>query len=157
MNDHRKPLAGHPIDRRSFVGGAVSLPVVASVGLGATGCGANVPSETIAYGGNAGDMPQGTPVRVQDFDVFVLRTDAGVGAISGRCPHRSCGVDPRDEGDGYGCPCHGSRFENDGTYVSGPANDDLTWLAVRFDEGELVIDPEQTVPKGTFTPIPTAG
>jgi Rieske Fe-S protein len=154
MSDPKRPFDPR-LPRRSFVQGAVSLPVVATVGLGATGCAANVPSQTIAYGDDVDSVPQGRPVRVQDLDVFLLRNDQGVAAISGECPHRGCGVDPKEGGEGYECPCHGSAFENDGTRLSGPADQDLDWLAVRFDDGgELVIDPSTTVPKGTFTPIP---
>ena len=49
MSDPKRPFDPR-LPRRSFVQGAVSLPVVATVGLGATGCAANVPSQTIAYG-----------------------------------------------------------------------------------------------------------
>jgi Rieske Fe-S protein len=136
------------LSRRALLRGAVSLPVVS----GLVGCGASIPGQAVTYGA-AAEVPQGTPTQVEGYNVFVLRTDAGIGAIGGRCPHRGCGVNLRSEGDGYGCRCHGSRFENDGSYISGPANAPLPWYRVRIEDGQVVVDPTEEVPMGTFTPV----
>ena len=42
-----------------------------------------------------------------------------------RCPHLGCALkwNPRERS--WDCPCHGSRFDEDGTLLDNPANDDL--------------------------------
>ena len=42
-----------------------------------------------------------------------------------RCPHLGCALkyDPREHA--WECPCHGSRFDDDGTLLDGPATGDL--------------------------------
>jgi nitrite reductase/ring-hydroxylating ferredoxin subunit len=140
-----------PLTRRGFLG--VSLPVLAAAGLGTftIGCGgAAIPSRTITAG-RAEDIPQGVPQRVEAYDVYLIRNDQGIAAVSGQCPHLGCGVRPAS--GGFECPCHGSTFASDGTVQRGPANRDLAWFEVRLEGGQVVIDPTHQVPKGTYTPI----
>jgi Rieske Fe-S protein len=55
-------------------------------------------------------------------------------AVSSQCPHRACVTGAYDSGAGaIVCPCHGSMFDVDGTYISGPAQTSLTRLAINFD------------------------
>jgi Rieske Fe-S protein len=51
--------------------------------------------------------------------VFLSRTGTGFAAVSTRCTHRGCTVSP--EAGILACPCHGSRFEFDGSLLEGPA------------------------------------
>ncbi len=149
--DEKDAPALPELTRRGFLG--VSLPVLAAAGLGTftVGCGgAALPSQTV-MAGRAADIPEGAPQRLEQYDVFLVRTDQGVAAISGQCPHLGCGVRP--DGDGYECPCHGSTFAADGTVESGPAGRDLTWFEVRIEDGRVVVDPSRQVPKGTYTPL----
>ncbi|SFS64461.1 FAD-dependent oxidoreductase [Halostagnicola kamekurae] len=46
-------------------------------------------------------------------------------AVSAICPHTYCVVDWNDAECSWDCPCHGSRFDPDGTLLEGPATDDL--------------------------------
>ena len=44
-------------------------------------------------------------------------------------------------GDGFTCPCHGSRYDPEGNVISGPAPDALSFLALRVDKrGRLEVD-----------------
>lgn len=52
------------------------------------------------------------------------------------CTHRGCNVAP--DRRGYECPCHGSRFDDDGDVTVGPAADPLTELPC-IQDGEHVI------------------
>ena len=47
----------------------------------------------------------------------------------------------------------GSEFTADGTVTQGPAGEPLPWFAVRLEGGNVVVDPTETVPQGTYTPI----
>jgi nitrite reductase/ring-hydroxylating ferredoxin subunit len=128
----------------------VSLPVLAASASVLQACGASIPSQAVTYP-NAGSLAMG-PTRLPGYDVFLVRTEAGVGAISGRCTHMGCGVGAAADGT-FHCGCHGSAFAADGTVTHGPAGSDLAWFAVRIENGDVVVDPTQQVPKGTYTPL----
>lgn len=41
-----------------------------------------------------------------------------------RCPHMGCALKYNSEEHSWDCPCHGSRFEEDGRLIDNPATDD---------------------------------
>lgn len=65
------------------------------------------------------DVPVGSGVIVED--IVVTQPTAGVfRAFSAVCTHAGCTL--ADVSDGtINCPCHGSRFNLDGTVANGPA------------------------------------
>jgi cytochrome b6-f complex iron-sulfur subunit len=79
--------------------------------------------------------------------VAVFRDPEGVYAVSTICTHLGCVVKPNPEG--FECPCHGSRFNPDGTVLRGPAPRALPWLKVSVSGGALTVDEDTTVPPGT--------
>lgn len=138
------------ITRRELL--KTSLPVLAGASIGglSIGCGgASMPSTTVTHG-PLESLAMGA-TRLEGYDVFLVRTAEGVGAISGQCTHAGCGVEPR--GEGFHCGCHGSEFSADGTVTHGPAERPLPWFAVRIEGGNVVVDPTETVAQGTYTPI----
>jgi Rieske Fe-S protein len=57
--------------------------------------------------------------------IAVTRTGAEEFVVTGtECNHQHCGV--ARNGAGWLCPCHGSRFDLDGTKTAGVATADLT-------------------------------
>ena len=42
-----------------------------------------------------------------------------------RCPHMGCALKWNPQEHSWDCPCHGSRFEEDGKLINGPATGDL--------------------------------
>lgn len=42
-----------------------------------------------------------------------------------RCPHMGCALKWNNAERTWDCPCHGSRFEENGELIDGPATDDL--------------------------------
>ena len=42
-----------------------------------------------------------------------------------RCPHMGCGLKWNEQEHSWDCPCHGSRFGEDGGVIEGPATGDL--------------------------------
>jgi menaquinol-cytochrome c reductase iron-sulfur subunit len=102
------------------------------------------------------DFPDGLKF-LPEQRLFVFREGHTFYAMSAVCTHLGCTVRaealPRVETKRLGdrslrlthrflCPCHGSRYEGDGTAVSGPAPKPLAWyrLSVAPDDGQLVVD-----------------
>jgi cytochrome b6-f complex iron-sulfur subunit len=81
--------------------------------------------------------------------VALFRDAAGVYAISTVCTHLGCLV--KSGGEGFECPCHGSRFALDGSVTKGPAPRALPWHKVTGSDGTYIVDEETTVPPGTKT------
>jgi glycine/D-amino acid oxidase-like deaminating enzyme/nitrite reductase/ring-hydroxylating ferredoxin subunit len=59
----------------------------------------------------------------------------GVYALNPACTHVKCTVHWNSAEKTWDCPCHGSRFNYDGTMFTGPARKDLERVDVTNDEG----------------------
>ena len=69
---------------------------------------------------------------------WVLQLQAGqFTAFDATCPHQGCPVSFNESGDGFTCPCHGSRFDTKGKRLSGPALGPLTAIPVTVVDGEV--------------------
>jgi Rieske Fe-S protein len=68
---------------------------------------------------------EGAQIKVRlpgiDEPVLVWRKDGNLGAASVVCTHRGCEVVFAPAAGTLDCPCHGSRFNADGTVLQGPA------------------------------------
>jgi len=58
-------------------------------------------------------------------------------ALLMRCTHRGCTVRPA--GQTLDCPCHGSRYTNEGKVIEGPADRDLRRLTTTTDEQHVQV------------------
>ena len=58
-------------------------------------------------------------------------------ALSTRCMHRGCQVDPVS--DGFTCPCHGSEYAIDGSVRKGPTELPLVEYRVTVDGSRLTV------------------
>jgi len=68
--------------------------------------------------------------------IFIGRqTDGGFAAVSTRCMHRGCQVEPA--ADRLVCPCHGSEYTNTGEVLKGPTQRPLRRFPVA-DEGDRI-------------------
>jgi cytochrome b6-f complex iron-sulfur subunit len=80
--------------------------------------------------------------------VAIFKEAGGVYAVSTVCTHLGCIIKPTEKG--FDCPCHGSKFNKDGTVVRGPAPKALPWLEVKHLGGDnLLIDEGKPVAAGT--------
>ena len=72
-------------------------------------------------------------------DRAVIRTGASTYvAFSKICTHQQCLTDVRS--NRFECPCHGSRFANDGSVINGPAERPLQRLGVTVNgDGTLTV------------------
>jgi Rieske Fe-S protein len=97
--------------------------------------------------GSTSSYPVSRFTFIPKANLFLYRERHTVSALSAICPHLGCVV-RRGEG-GFRCPCHGSRFDEEGTVLSGPAARSLDWLMVRrAPDGQLLVLPDIHVEPG---------
>ncbi len=73
-------------------------------------------------------MPgEGKVVEVDGEKIAAYRDEAGtVHSVSPNCGHMGCVVSWNTAERTWDCPCHGSRYDRDGTVIHGPAKESLT-------------------------------
>jgi cytochrome b6-f complex iron-sulfur subunit len=102
--------------------------------------------------GRPESFPPGTRLPLGAKRVTVIRTAAGVAAVSTTCTHLGCVVATTEVG--FDCPCHGSRFDPDGGVLGGPAPRPLPWFQVALTpSGEVEVDTAVEVPAGSFLKV----
>lgn len=105
----------------------------------ALGCGSPSPAEPTPFGdisaGNVSDVPVGTLRRIDGQPALIARDAQGLYAMTVTCTHQGCDVRSSGSGDAatLDCPCHGSRFDRNGSVVQGPAEAPLAHFAVEVD------------------------
>jgi cytochrome b6-f complex iron-sulfur subunit len=117
----------HCLSRREFLATAATAAGLAVV----AGCGDGVISNptlqialpagpvTITVANFPGLATVGVLVKIPQTEVAVKRVDATTfKAISMVCTHQQCIVNTN--GQTFECPCHFSRFNNEGAVVNGP-------------------------------------
>jgi cytochrome b6-f complex iron-sulfur subunit len=150
MTEDRDQLSGLPDPVRR------SLFAVGCIGFGAATAGflaatfrflvPNVlyePSRRFDIGRPA-DFPPGSGTFLPDRRLYVFNGADGFYAISSVCTHLGCNV--KHGARGFGCPCHGSEFDENGQVVQGPAPKALAWYALSLSpHAQLVVDLDQQV------------
>jgi menaquinol-cytochrome c reductase iron-sulfur subunit len=149
-------------NRRDFLlklgagAGATALAVQGAASLRALVPNVSYDAPTTVKLGPPSDYPDGLKF-LADERLFIFRDGNTFHAVSAVCTHLGCTVRaealPRPEAKTVGgqplrlthkfsCPCHGSKYEGDGTNVAGPAPKPLSWfrLSVSPDDGQLVVD-----------------
>ncbi len=98
--------------------------------------------------GKSEDYPLGSEKIFEEKKVIVRRDAEGLYAISLICTHLGCIV--TKHADKFECPCHGSKFDDRGKVIAGPAPKALEWFKVsQLPDGKLVVDTMKRVPIGT--------
>jgi Rieske Fe-S protein len=83
------------------------------------------------------DVPVGSGVIVDE--IVVTQPSAGVfKGFSAKCTHKGCMVDKIADGT-IDCPCHGSKFNLDGTVAKGPADKPLEAENVTVQGDSIVL------------------
>jgi cytochrome b6-f complex iron-sulfur subunit len=94
------------------------------------------------------------PVNFPKLKFWLSHTEQGVMALYKVCTHLGCLYAWRDQEGKFICPCHGSQFQSDGTYIQGPAPRSLDRFVVQVlgPNGEVLAetDPETGGP----VPVP---
>jgi Rieske Fe-S protein len=90
-----------------------------------------------------------------DARFWLVHTEKGALALYKVCTHLGCLYKWVPSNFRFECPCHGSKFQLDGTYIEGPAPRDLDRFVIRLRDaaGRVVA---QTNPQGDPLPIPSS-
>ncbi len=68
--------------------------------------------------------------------IWLSNTDHGFIALYNVCVHLGCLYQWQSSTNRFECPCHGSKYQKDGTYIEGPAPRSLDRMVVHvFDAG----------------------
>lgn len=73
----------------------------------------------------------GPPVPNNVGKFWLVNTDAGINALYKVCTHLGCIFPWSEAAQIFACPCHGSQFKLDGTWIAGPAPRDLDRFTFR--------------------------
>lgn len=83
------------------------------------------------------------PVNYPKVKLWLSHTEEGVSAVYKVCTHLGCLYNWNTQEGKFICPCHGSQFEADGTYILGPAPRSLDRFVVQAldpDTGEVLAE-----------------
>jgi Rieske Fe-S protein len=83
--------------------------------------------------GPASNFPLGSRTLLSDPPAVLLHTESGFSALSLVCTHLGCTLE--EQGNGFVCPCHGSRFDSKGNVTHRPADKPLHTLRVEVTDG----------------------
>jgi cytochrome b6-f complex iron-sulfur subunit len=88
--------------------------------------------------GLATDYPLDSRTVVPDVPALLIHDQGGFTALSLICTHLGCTV--QQNTDGLTCPCHGSRYDEKGKVLQGPAVKPLTvWRVELTGLGHLIV------------------
>ena len=97
----------------------------------------SVPASPSEYDlGDPAAYPPGSRTIRKDIPAVIFNRDGQIMAASLVCTHLGCTVE--ENGSGFSCPCHGSRFDQDGHVMEGPAQNPLKLLRIEITEGKTL-------------------
>lgn len=88
---------------------------------------------------NINEIPQGKGkvIDLGGTKAAIFNDQGNPQAFSTVCTHLGCEVEWNDGENTWDCPCHGSRFNADGSVKQGPARRPLNPLNVQVENGEM--------------------
>jgi len=99
--------------------------------------------------GRPEEYAPGTRISLDAQRVCIVREESRLAAISTTCTHLGCIVGVSETG--FACPCHGSRFDQDGNVTGGPAPKPLPWFKASLaPNGEIEVDKGAEVEPGSY-------
>jgi Rieske Fe-S protein len=109
--------------------GAVSLPVAEAAPISSTDTEKRYP------------IPPSDSVNIdRDAQVIVVRFQAKVYAFALSCPHQNTALRWLPKDMRFQCPKHESKYQPDGTFISGRATRNMDRFAVKKDGPALVVE-----------------
>lgn len=117
-----------PVDLRSGPFDLLPTPCMPKIATGAETLGVN-------------QVKSFTDSGFADRSFQVVRDSRGFYALNDDCPHNHCRAIFNTAALTFDCPCHGSRFNLDGTVRQGPASSPLKLFPMRrLGNGQLEVD-----------------
>jgi cytochrome b6-f complex iron-sulfur subunit len=153
MADEQKSTNGDNVNRRQFFAklglGSLSIAALGTAAFSYQFLEPNVlyePSPIV----NAG-KPDRYPLDSVTLDVnsgiYIIHSQEGFFSLSAVCTHLGCLTAWKPEENRIACPCHGSKFEQTGKKIEGPAPRPLPWKLISINEdGDLLVDRSTDVP-----------
>ena len=86
--------------------------------------------------GHVDDLEDGSVTASREGKFFLVRQGDEFLALYQVCTHLGCLL--RETAEGFACPCHGSKYDKDGTLVASPAPRDMDQFSVQVTEEGLV-------------------
>lgn len=122
-------------DRRRFIGAALGFAFAVALP-------ARVAHAFTTSGGERRyPIPATDSVSIDaDNGVILVRWTGKVYAFNLSCPHQNTALRWQDAEHRFQCPKHKSRYQPDGTYISGRATRNMDRLALRRDGEVVVVD-----------------
>ncbi|MBI4789097.1 MAG: Rieske 2Fe-2S domain-containing protein [Chloroflexi bacterium] len=156
--------ASVPLTRREFLNYAwlASLGFVLVVGFGGATYFFSFPRfKAGEFGGvfalgKAGDVlpkPDDPPIHNQEGKFWLTNVNGAIIALYDVCVHLGCLYDWQTVSGRFECPCHGSKYTKDGTYIEGPAPRSLDRMVIQFVAGNQPV--ATTDAKGDALAIPS--
>jgi len=144
-----------PSRRRDFLGLAAIWSSVLATGTAVAGM-LRLPKPAVLPGplrvyklGDPEQFAVGSVTRLEAANFHLFRDEQGFHAISSVCTHLGC-IIAHTENAGFACPCHGSRFNEQGEVTGGPAPTGLPWLEISLSpDGQLQVNAEGQVARGS--------
>jgi cytochrome b6-f complex iron-sulfur subunit len=153
-SDPKTSGEGNSINRRNFLNGiagaALSIAAIGTVAVGTEYLSPNVLFEppTSFRIGSPEDYPIDSVTLIPEQQVYIVRLPTGFTALSAVCTHLGCLTQWHPDTGLIACPCHGSKFKNDGTVLQGPAPRPLDHFALSImPDGNLLVDKLEIVPQ----------
>jgi cytochrome b6-f complex iron-sulfur subunit len=88
--------------------------------------------------GFASNYPTGSRTIIPEVPALLNHGQDGFTALSLVCTHLGCTV--QEKPDGFTCPCHGSRYDEEGNVLRGPAQKPLKPLRIEaISSGHLIL------------------
>lgn len=84
--------------------------------------------------GAVANLPDGTHTIRPDIPAVIYNRAGEIIAFSLTCTHLGCMVE--EDREGFACPCHGSRYNQDGQVLKGPALKPLRRLRVELRDDQ---------------------
>ena len=99
--------------------------------------------------GTISSFTEGIPTYVPAGRMYVVNTGTKILALSQKCPHLGCRVQFCDSSGHFQCPCHGSKYDVGGEWITGPAPrglDEFPDVSLGADKKTVVVDTSHVTP-----------
>jgi nitrite reductase/ring-hydroxylating ferredoxin subunit len=86
-------------------------------------------------------LPEADGVMIdKEREVILVRWEGAVYAFRLSCPHQKTALKWKEKDVRFQCPKHKSKYQPDGTFISGRATRGMDRYAIRRRKGEIVVD-----------------